>query len=164
MESFVHSSFGKWLAVVTAGVFTDRSQQSFLVLACGWALCWGRHTVANYLWLSAAVTVKHFTRYYVFLGVGLYKNREELWLRVIVVAAALVSPEFEILILIDDTTRKKAGACVEGLAYYRNGAGTARQEYRTLRGLNFVAAGLVIRHKQWPKHYFVIPVGLEVYL
>jgi hypothetical protein len=38
----------------------------------------------------------------------------------------------------DDTTKKKAGSHIEGLARYRNGAGSARQEYRTLRGVNVV--------------------------
>ena len=34
--------------------------------------------------------------------------------------------------------RKKPAPHIEGLARYRNGAGSARQEYRTLRGVNFV--------------------------
>ena len=34
--------------------------------------------------------------------------------------------------------RKKPVRHIEGLARYRNGAGSARQEYRTLRGVNFV--------------------------
>jgi hypothetical protein len=38
----------------------------------------------------------------------------------------------------DDSTKKKSGAQIEGIHYYRNGAGSARQEYRTLRGLNLV--------------------------
>ena len=40
--------------------------------------------------------------------------------------------------IVDDSTKKKAGRQIEGMGHYRNGAGTARQEYRTLRGLNFV--------------------------
>ena len=42
------------------------------------------------------------------------------------------------MIEVDDSTKKKAGTAIEGVAPYRNGAGSARQEYRTLRGLNFV--------------------------
>ena len=41
-------------------------------------------------------------------------------------------------LIIDDSTKKKAGRQIEGVGHYRNGAGSARQEYRTLRGLNFV--------------------------
>ena len=164
MDSFVQSSFGSWLAAVTAGVFSTRAHQSFLALACGWALCWGRHTVTSYLWLSGAVAFKHFTRYYVFLGTALYWKRDDLWSRVLARAAAWVPPTQEFIILIDDTTKKKAGQKIEGASYYRNGAGTARQEYRTLHGLNFVLAGLVLRHPHWPTYGLVIPVGLELYL
>ena len=37
---------------------------------------------------------------------------------------------------LDDTTKKKTGRPIEGLDRYRNGAGSARQEYRTLRGVH----------------------------
>ena len=38
----------------------------------------------------------------------------------------------------DDTTKQKAGTHIEGLDRYRDGAGSARREYCTLRGLNCV--------------------------
>jgi hypothetical protein len=60
--------------------------------------------------------------------------------------------------------RKKAGTQIEGLARYRNGAGSARQEYRTLRGLNFVLGIMRIPLTRWPGHSLSIPVGLELYL
>jgi hypothetical protein len=41
-------------------------------------------------------------------------------------------------VIFDDIAKKKAGTPIEGFARYRNGAGSARQEYHTLRGLNFV--------------------------
>lgn len=164
MCEFAASPFGTWLMAVFAGMFTDASQKSFATLACGWALSWGRHTVANYLWLTGAVAVKHFTRYYVFLGTALFKNRKELWRRVTRLAAALVPKDQEIIILIDDSTRKKAGRKIEGIGAYRNNAGSARQEYRTLVGLNFVSAVMLVEHRRWPGYQFAVPVGLEVYV
>ena len=50
------------------GLFTAPSWQSFLLLACGWALSAERHTITTYLWLTGATTLKHFSRFYVFLG------------------------------------------------------------------------------------------------
>ena len=47
---------------------------------------------------------------------------------------------------------------------YRNGAGSARQEYRTLRGLNFVLGIMHLPLPRWPGHTLSIPVGLELYL
>ncbi len=74
-------------------------------------------------------------------------------------------PESEgIRVAFDDTTKKKAGTHIEGLDRYRNGAGSARQEYRTLRGLNFVLGIMRIPLKCWPGHRLSVPVGLELYL
>jgi hypothetical protein len=55
-------------------------------------------------------------------------------------------------IAFDDTTKKKAGRHSEGLDRYRHGAGSARQEYRTLRGLNFVLGIVRMPLPHWPGH------------
>ena len=47
---------------------------------------------------------------------------------------------------------------------YRNGAGSARQEYRTLRGVNFVWGILRVPLSRWPGHGLSIPIGLSRYL
>ena len=60
--------------------------------------------------------------------------------------------------------QEKAGTHIEGLGRYRNGAGSARQEYRTLRGLHFVLAILRMPLKRWSGHSLSVPVGLERYL
>jgi hypothetical protein len=64
----------------------------------------------------------------------------------------------------DETTKKKAGTQSEGLDRYRHGAGSARQEYRTLRGLNFVLGMMRIPLTRWPGHRLSVPVGWELYL
>jgi DDE superfamily endonuclease len=146
------------------GLFTAPSWQSFSFLACGWALTTDRHTITNYLWLTGATTVKHFSQFYVFLGCPLYTQRWHLWRAVIRQAARFV-PESEVLVVtFDDTTKKKAGTHIEGLGRYRNGAGSARQEYRTLRGLNFVLGIMRIPLTRWPGHSLSVPIGLELYL
>src|SRR2546422_10370241 len=57
------------------GLFTAPSWQTFTFLACGWALAGERHTITPYLWVTGAATVKHFSRFYVFLGSALYQAR-----------------------------------------------------------------------------------------
>jgi hypothetical protein len=47
-----------------------------------------------------------------------------------------------------------------GLARYRHGAGSARQAYRTRRGVNFVWGILRIPLKPWPGPRLRVPVGL----
>ncbi len=164
MDTFVNSSFGTMVMALFQGLFTGPSWHTFTYLACGWALATDRHTITTYLWLTGATAVKHFSRFYVFLGCPLYNKRWHLWGAVIRLAAQFV-PEGEVIrVIVDDTTKKKAGTQIEGLDRYRNGAGSARQEYRTLRGLNFVLGIMRIPLKRWPGHSLSVPVGLELYL
>jgi len=69
-------------------------------------------------------------------------------------------------VIFDDIAKKKAGTPIEGFARYRNGAGSARQEYHTLRGLKlrFGRDAYSSQIKRWPGHSLSVPVGLELYL
>jgi hypothetical protein len=133
-------------------------------LAYGWALVCGHQTITSYLWTSGAAHVKHFSRYYTFLGGTLYQRRARLWACVIRWGASLVPAGAVIEVRLDDAIMKKAGRHIQGAAHYRNGAGTARQEYRTLWGLNFVWAIMRLPLQRWPGHFLSLPIGLELYL
>jgi hypothetical protein len=161
---FIVSSFGLFVMSLFHGLFTAPSWQTFTCLACGWALASECHTITTYLWLTGATTVKHFSRFYVFLGQALYPARWQLWARIIRRAAQWVPPADPIVVVVDDSTKKKAGTHIEGVDRYRNGAGSARQEYRTLRGLNFVWGIMRVPLPQWPGQYLSVPVGLSLYL
>jgi DDE superfamily endonuclease len=164
VDTFVRSSFGTVVMTLFHGLFTTPSWQNFTSLACGWALTTDRHTITTYLWLTGATAVKHFSRFYIFLGCPLYNKRWQLWGAVIRLAVQFV-PEGEVIrVVFDDTTKKKAGTHIEGLGRYRNGAGSARQEYRTLQGLNFVLGIMRIPLTRWPGHSLSVPIGLELYL
>jgi hypothetical protein len=164
VDTFLHSSFGAVVAMLFQEFFTAPSWHTFTSLACGWALTGDRHTITTYMWLTGAATMKHFSRFYVFLGCPLYHKRWHLWGAVIRMAAPLVPAGATIRVSFDDTTKKKAGTHIEGMARYRNGAGSARQEYRTLRGLNFVLGVMHVPLTRWPGHRLSVPVGLELYL
>jgi DDE superfamily endonuclease/Archaeal putative transposase ISC1217 len=164
VDTFVHSSFGTVVMTLFQGIFTVPSWHTFTSLACGWALATDRHTITTYLWLTGAATVKHFSRFSVFLGCPLYDQRWHLWGAVIRLAAQFIPEGAVIRVSFDDTTKKKAGRHIEGLARYRNGAGSARQEYRTLRGVNFVLGIMHIPLRRWPGHCLSVPVGGELYL
>jgi hypothetical protein len=146
------------------GIFTAPSWQTFTYLACGWALARDRHTITTYLWLTGATAVKHFSRFYVFLGCPRYDRRWQLWGTVIRRAAHVVPDDEVIRVIFDDSTKNKAGRQIEGSDRYRNGAGSARQEYRTLRGLNFVLGIMPLPLKRWPGRRLSVPVGFELYL
>ena len=162
MAPFIVSSFGLFVRDLFHGLFTAPSWQTFTLLACGWVLASERHTITTYLWLTGATTVKHFSRFYVFLGGALYQRRWQLWARIIRRTARWVPHEAPIVIEVDDSTKKKAGRHIEGVDRYRNGAGSARQEYRTLRGLNFVWGIMRVPLRQWPGHCVSVPIGLSL--
>lgn len=162
MDTFLRLSFGTLLMNLFQGILSARSWQTFTYLAYGWVLATDRHTITTYLWLTGATTVKHFSRFYVFLGCPLYNKRWQLWGAVIRLAAQFVPEHTVIRVAFDDTTKKKTGIHIEGRDRYRNGAGTARQEYRTLRGLNFVLGLMRMPLKRWPGHYLSVPIGLEL--
>jgi len=165
MAAFMVSSFGMFVMSLFADQFTVPSWQTFIVLAYGWAVASGeRQTITTYLWLSGATGVKHFSCYYTFLGGALYQARWQLWARIIRCAARWVPEGTPITLHVDDSTKKKAGRQIEGMGHYRNGAGSARQEYRTLRGLNFVWGQMRVPVPGWPGQSVSVPIGLSLYL
>ena len=99
MAAFIVSSFGMFVMSLFQGLFPAPSWQTFVVLAWGWALTSERHTLTSYLWLTGAVTLKHFSRFYVFLGGALYKARWQLWARLIWLAAQWGPAEAPIVIV-----------------------------------------------------------------
>jgi hypothetical protein len=165
MAAFIVSPFGLFVMNLFADLFTAPSWQTFTVLAYGWAVASGeRQTITTYLWLTGATSVKHFSCYYVFLGGALYEARWQVWARIIRCAARWVPEGVQIVLHVDDSTKKKAGRQIEGVGHYRNGAGSARQEYRTLRGLNFVWGQMCIPVPGWPGQSVSVPIGLSLYL
>ena len=66
MDTFFVSSFGMFVLGFFQGLFTAPSWQSCSLLACGWALTSGKHTITTSLWLTGATRVKHFSSFYVF--------------------------------------------------------------------------------------------------
>ena len=164
VDAFLTSSFGTVMMTLWHGVLSTPSWHNFTYLAYGWALASGRQTITTYLWGSGAAQVKHFSRYYAFLGNALSQRRSHLWARVIRCGASRVPVDAVIDLRLDDATMKKTGRHIQGAAHYRNGAGTARQEYRTLWGINLVWAIMRLPLTRWPGHCLSLPIGLELYL
>jgi hypothetical protein len=75
VDTFVNSSFGTVLMTLFQGLLTAPSWQTFPFLAYGWALASDRHTITTYLWLTGATAVKHFSRFYAFLGCPTQERR-----------------------------------------------------------------------------------------
>ena len=117
-----------------------------------------RHTVANYLYRAGATAFKHFTAFYVFLGGPPYDHLDRLFVSVIALAERHVPEDHPIRVRFDGTTSKKTGRTIDGAEVYRNGAGSARQEYRTLWGVNFIIGEMLIPLDPWPDGFISVPI------
>jgi hypothetical protein len=101
------------------------------------------------------------SRFYFFLSGPFYRVIDSLWSVVIRLAAGFVEADQPIEIKIDDFIKKKSGKKISPASRYRNAAGSARQEYRVLWGINFVYG---IMQVPTAKGQLAVPVGLKVYL
>jgi hypothetical protein len=158
------SSFGSVVLPLFQGLFTAPSWHTFTALACGWAVATDRHTITTYLWRTGATAVKHFARFSIFLGCPLDDKRWQRWGAVSRLAAQGVPAGAVIRVVCDDTTKKKTGPHIAGLSRYGHGAGSARQAYRTRRGLHCVLGLRRIPLTCWPGHRLSVPVGLDLSL
>jgi hypothetical protein len=159
VDTLVYSAFGTVVRTLFQGLFPAPSWHTLPALACGWALAGARHTMTPSGWLTGAAAVKHCSRCSVFRGCPRYPQRWQLWGAVIRLAAQGV-PEGEVMRgSCAAPTKKKAGTHIEGLAHYRHGAGSARQAYRTLRGVHCVLGRMHRSRTRWPGHCRRVPVG-----
>jgi len=164
VDRFTQTRVGAFLQQRFAERFTKPTQTVFLLLALGFLLSSVRHTVANYLWRSGACLVQHYTRFYAFLGGPFLAEMDGLWRAVIRQAASRVPKGEPVRLRVDETVCKKSGEKIEPADTYRNGAGTARQEYRTLWGICFVLGEMQVRLSGWSEEPISVPIGLKVYL
>lgn len=159
MDTLLHSSLGTVVTLLVHDLLTAPSWHTCTSLACGGALARDRHTITTSGWLTGAATVKPFSRFDVVLGCPLSHNRWHLWGAVIRLAAPWVPAGEVIRVSFDETTKKKAGLHIAGLARYRNGAGAARQAYRPWRGVHCGLGRRPIPRTRWPGHCRSVPVG-----
>lgn len=164
VDRFTQTRIGTFLERHFAERFTKPSQTVFLLLAMGFLLSSVRHTVANYLWRSGACLVRHYTRFYAFLGGPFLCEMDGLWRVLIRQAVRLVPSGEPIRLRVDETVCKKSGEKIRPADTYRNGAGTARQEYRTLWGICFVIGEMRVPFPGRSGERMSVPIGLEVYL
>ncbi len=164
LTQFRGSGFAGFLLDVFQDGLPRPSQESLLLLALGWVMTGKQHRLAAYLWHSGATEFKHFSCFYSFLERGIYPRLESLWCRIIVRAARLVPEGEAVEVKFDDSTAKKSGREIEGASYYGNGAAAARQERKSLFGLNFVIGIMPVPLPEWFGGQLSVPFGLALYL
>jgi hypothetical protein len=164
VDTFFVSAFGTFVMGLFHGLLRAPSWQSFSLLACGWALASERHTLTTSRWCTGATTRTHCSRCYVLLGGPRYTARWQRWAPILRHAAPWVPPAEPSVIALDDFPKQKAGRHLAGRARSRNSAGSARQAYRTLRGVHCVLGVMRLPRQRWPGHCVPRPIGLALYL
>ena len=130
----------------------------------GWSLSGSHHQVSSYIWQSGGSSQKHFSSYYSWLERSMYPKLDKLWEALIRKAISYVPENTPLVIKIDDSSRKKRGKKIEGASSYRNGAPVARQEQRSIYGINIVIATLDIPIRGRKGGYLPIGMGCAVYV
>jgi hypothetical protein len=164
LAQFRGSGFADFLLDVFQDNLSRPSQESLLLLALGWVMTGKQHRLASYLWHGGATEFKHFSCFYTFLERSIYPQLDPLWCKVIAMAARMVPEGEAVVVQFDDTTRKKSGREIDGASYYGNGAAAARQERKSLFGLNFVIGIMRLPLPVWCGGYLPVPIGLALYL
>jgi hypothetical protein len=149
LAQFQGSGFAGFLLDVFQDNLSRPSQESLLLLALGWVMSGKQHRLASYLWHGGATGFKHFSCFYSFLERSIYPRLDAFWCRVIVMAGKWIPEGDVVVVQFDDTSRKKSGREIEGTSYYRNGAAAARQERRSVFGLNFVLGVMRVPLAEW---------------
>jgi hypothetical protein len=102
--------------------------------------------------------------FYRLLGGALYAARWQLWARRIQGAAQGGPAEGVSGLILDASTTKTAGRQIEGGSPYRNGAGSARHDYRPLRGLTCVWGQRRVPGPGGPGRRGRVPSGWSLYV
>jgi hypothetical protein len=162
VDTFWASSCGCFGMHLLHGIVTAPLGQPFTALAWGWAVARDRHTITTDRWLTGAPAVTHVSRGDVFLGCPREARRGQLW-GTVIRRAAHVGPQDEgMRVIVDDAPKKKAGRQLDGSDRYRHGAGSARPEDRTLRGVHCVFGTRPLPLTRWPGHRLRVPVGFAL--
>jgi hypothetical protein len=144
------------------GILTAPAWQPFTSLAWGWAVARDRHTITTDLWLTGATAVTHVSRGDGFLGCPRDARRWQLW-GTVIRRAAHVGPQDEGLRgIVDEAPKHKAGRQLDGSDRSRYGAGSARPEDRTLRGVHGVFGPRPLPLTRGPGHRLRVPVGFAL--
>jgi hypothetical protein len=159
LAQFRGHGFGRLLLDAFQDNLTRPSQESLLLIALGWVMTGKQHRLAAYLWHSGASERKHFSCFYTFLERSIHPRLDHFWCWVITTAGRWLPEGEAVVTQFDDSTAKKSGREIEGTSYYRNGSAAARQERRSLFGLNLVIGIMRVPLPEWLGDTCPCPLG-----
>ena len=156
------SAFGA-MVLSLAGGFTAPTKETFAVLATGWVLCLGRHTVTRVIASAAERAGKHLASYRRFFSRARWEPDglfTELLTKVLV---PLVAADGEILLAGDDSTCSKFGRKVAFAGYYRDAVHSTAKQRVSHWAHCWVVLTLQVRVPFWPLRVISFPIMARLY-
>jgi hypothetical protein len=142
-----------------APCFTAPSFQTFLVLAAGWVLNLGRHTVTATIRSANAVGWKHFSSFHRFFAAASWRP-DGVGVIVVRLVDRLVPKDQAVLVAIDDTLGRHTGKKISAASMHRDPLLSTGKRLYFHWGHLWVVAGIHIRvfDKSW-----CLPVLFRLY-
>jgi len=117
-DTVIVSSFPALLQIF-APCFTGPSLRTFVVLACGWALTLGRHTVTATVRAAGAERWKHIRSFHRFFAAGSWMT-DEVGLVLVRLIDAFVPAGAVLVVAIDDTLGRHTGKKIAAASMHRD--------------------------------------------
>jgi hypothetical protein len=142
-----------------APCFTAPSFQTFLVMAAGWVLNLGRHTVTSTIRAANAVGWKHFSSFHRFFAAASWLT-DEVGLVLVRLVEQLIPKDQPVVVAVDDTLGRHTGKNIAAASMHRDPLLSTGKLLYFHWGHLWVVAGITIRvfNKSW-----CLPVLFRLY-
>ena len=157
MNHLLLSSFERLLFSFTAW-FTAPSADTFLMVAAGWILCLGRHTMTGLLRTLSLRGRKSHDAYHYFFRKAAWEVGflfQDLFYRI--VDRFIPEPQ-TILLAGDDTLEKHTGLKIHGAGIFRDTVRSTRKFTAYAWGLNWAVLAVILPLPFLKDHYIALPI------
>lgn len=156
------SAFGA-MVLTLAGGFTAPTRETFAVVATGWMLCLGRHTVTRVIASAAERAGKHLASYRRFFSRARWEPDRLFADLLVKVLLPLVAPDGRPLLAGDDSTCSKFGRKVAFAGYYRDAVRSTPKHNVVHWAHCWVVLTLQVRLPLWPLRVISFPIMARLY-
>lgn len=155
---------GSFRAVLAefASQFQLQSYENFVILASGWILTPGRHTITGVIRTVRGHETKHFSAFHAFFSKAKW-SLDALGRVMFALCLAFVPADAKILLLGDDTLARKKGDHIAGATMCHDPLLSTTKRVFLHFGHNWVILALVLRFPFIPNKSFAIPLLAWLY-
>ena len=142
--------------------FSAPSLELFTAFVIGWALTVGRHTISRVILTMGLHESRHFASVYRFISRGRWLADMVSHMLFELILEALVPPNAEIFVIVDDTLNKHYGKKISGAGWQHDGSAPGKKD-RKGYGVCFVIIGLAVRLDGITDRVFCLPYAARLW-